>query len=272
MSGKLWLLLLVVALSAANAGCISCDHAAHKSALNAGPVCELPTCERQKVYVFMLNGITPNGSCGLEGLRTKLAEQGFSKIGCGQVFHAAWVADEMKRVLADNPDARFVLLGYDLGGGVAAKLAQESVRAGLPVDALVLLNPKGKASLTPSGVRTLLVTSGAAGTPTPHTESVIIPDVGHFKLPTHPQTLAVVSNLLNEIAAKQMRPEIETFPMWSYEHAPAPRISPLPGDAAWNVLTDSPGGVTLPLGIMETVKTPAKTAGVQHNLAGIPKP
>ncbi|HUR54429.1 MAG TPA: hypothetical protein VMZ71_09875 [Gemmataceae bacterium] len=272
MSGKRWLTGLVVAISATNAGCISCDHAAHKSALDAGPVCEVPACERQKVYVFMLNGLAPTASCGLDGLRVKLAEQGFPKIGCGQVFHAAWAADEMKRILCDNPDARFVLLGYDLGGGAAAKLAQQSVQAGLPVDALVLLDPKGKASMTPSGVRTLLITSGAGLPPTPHTESVIIPDVGHFRLPTHPKTLALVCNLLNEVAAKQMRPEIEIYPMWSYEHAPAPRISPLPGDPEWNVLTDRPGGVTLPLGVTETVKAPPLSAGVQHTIAGIPKP
>jgi hypothetical protein len=272
MSGKLWSLLLAVAISAANAGCVSCDHAAHKIALNAGPVCDLPTCERQKVYVFLLNGLTPTGSCGLEGLRDKLAEHGFPKVGCGQVFHAGWVADEMKRVLADNPDARFVLLGYDLGGGVAAKLAAQSVQSGLPVDAVVLLDPIGKAALTPTGVRTLLITSGSGRSPVPHNESVIIPDAGHFKLPTHPQTLAVVCNLLHEIAAKQMRPEIETFPHWSYEHAPEPRITPIPGTPEWNVLTDRPGGATLPLGVSETVRTPAKLVGVQHNLARILNP
>ena len=272
MCGKQWWVAAAVAISAMNGGCVSCDHAAHKSALDAGPVCDLPTCERQKVYVFMLNGLTPSGSCGLDGLRGQLAEQGFAKIGCGQVFHAAWVADEMKRVRGENPDARFVLLGYDLGGAAAVRLAAESVKAGLPVDAVVLLDPMGTAGLTPCGVRTLLVTSGAGRSPVPHTESVIVPDVGHFRLPTHPKTVAVVCSLLREVAAQQWHPEVETVPAWSYEHAPPPRPTPLPGNPEWNLLTDRPGGVTMPIDAGVTAKPPAKPAAPPQILAGIPKP
>jgi hypothetical protein len=93
MSRKRWMLALAAALSAASTGCISCDHTAHKTALAAGPHCELPACERNKVYVFMLNGLAPPSSSGLDGLRARLAEQGFSKIGTGEVLHACWVAD-----------------------------------------------------------------------------------------------------------------------------------------------------------------------------------
>ena len=272
MSAKRWLTAAALAISANLSGCVSCDHAAHKSALDAGPQCDLPTCERQKVYVYMLNGLTPTGTCGLEGLRDQLAAHGFPKIGCGQVYHAGWVADEMKRVLAEDPDARFVLLGYDLGGAAAVKLAADSLKAGLPVDAVVLLDPMGKGGMTQTGVRTLLVTSGAGRSPVPHTESVSIPDVGHYRLPTHPQTVAVVCHLLNEIAAQQMHPEIETFPMWSYEHAPPPRVTPIPGAVEWNLLSDRPGGATTPLGASVHLQRPAKIATSTQILAGISKP
>jgi hypothetical protein len=272
MSGKRWLLTLAVAISGANAGCVSCDHSAHRSALAAGPRCDIPTCERQKVCVFMLNGLTPPGLSSLDGLRTRLAEQGYSKIGSGELYHAGWVADEMKQALADNPDARFVLIGYDLGGGEVAKLAARSVKAGMPIDAVVLLDPVGKASKTPTGTRTLLVSSATRAAIGAQTETVLIPDAGHFNLPTHPKTVAVVCNLLNEIAAKHMRPESETHPVWSYEHAPMPRPMPLDLHPAGNILADRPGGSTRPLGTVETAQSAPKTVPVHHNFVGSSKP
>lgn len=269
MSGKRWLVALAVAISGANAGCVSCDHAAHKSALAAGPVCDLPTCERQKVYVFLLSGLTPGGSSGLDGLRVRLAEQGFAKIGAGSLAHAGWVADEMKQALADNPDARFVLVGHDLGGAEVSKLAARSVRAGLPVDAVVLLDPVGA---VPTGVRTLLVTSGGRSSSAPHTEFVALPDAGRFNLPTHAKTVAVVCNLLNDIAAKQVRPMVDTDPIWNYEHAPMPRPMPYQTGSDLNILADRPGGGTTPIGAAERVQTAPKSGTVHHNLAGISKP
>lgn len=272
MSGKRWLLTLVVAVSGANAGCASCDHAAHKSALAAGPVCDIPACDRQQVYVFMLNGLTLPGECGLDGLRTRLAEQGFSKIGSGQIYHAGWVADEMKVALAHNPRARFVLVGYDLGGGEVAALAAKSVKGGLPIDAVVLLDPVGKASKTATGTRTVLVSSATRAPVAAQTETVLIPDAGHLNLPTHPKTVAVVTNLLQELAVKYARHEVEIDPVWSYEHAPQPRPTPLDLNPEVNILADRPGGATLPIGGTSALSAPTKATPVHHNFVGSAKP
>jgi hypothetical protein len=176
----------------------------------------------------------------------------------------------MKKSLKDNPDARFVLIGFDLGGGEVAKLAAKSVKDGLPIEAVVLLDPIGKASRTSTGVRTLLVTSASRVVPSPQSECVGVPDAGHFGLPAHPKSVAAVTNLLNEVTAKQMRPEVVLDPVWSYEHAPTPR--PMIVDDVGNILADRPGGATRPLGTVETVQTVPKTAPVHHNYLGISKP
>jgi hypothetical protein len=230
---------VALAVAASGGGCVTCHHEAAEAALAAGPQCTTPTCERNKVHVFLINGLTPTGSCGLSGLRDKLGRCGFAKVGYGQIVHGWWAAEEMKSIHADDPDARFVLVGYDVGCGEAVRVTNQVRRAGVPVEAVVLLAPVGRPAAVP-GVRTLLVTSGAGRSPVPHTESVIVADANHFNLPTHPQTVAAVSGLLNDLAVAQMKPYAVPLPACSYEHAPAPRPSSLPAGNSWDFLHERP--------------------------------
>lgn len=61
----------------AAAGCVSCGHDACPRAIEAGPHCEAPSCDRRHVYAVLINGLTPS-SC-LEELRLSLAERGYEK-------------------------------------------------------------------------------------------------------------------------------------------------------------------------------------------------
>jgi hypothetical protein len=275
MTGKRAVVAVGAAVLLVSAGCATCGHESAKLALDAGPTCDTPTCHRQKVYVFMVNGLIPCGSGGMAGLRDQIAAAGFPKTAYGQLIHAGWLAGEMRRVHADDPCARFVVIGYDLGGSVAARLTAAGAAEGLPVDALVLLDPTGKIPMADCGVRTILVRSAAGGAAVPHTESVVVPDAGHFRLPTHPVTVGVVCELLTEVAGKVALPPPIPMIEPDYEHAPVPLPMPRPvpdGDPAWNFLLDQTGGVTPPLPEVLAAPKPAyKTPfGAARAPAGAP--
>lgn len=251
MTGKRGLLAAAAAvlLAGTGTGCATCYHQACKPVLAAGPTCELPIGNRQRVYAVMVNGVTPTCGTGLEGLRDKLAEQGFAKVYSGQLCHALWLASEMRRAQKDDPDVRFVVVGYDLGGPVAARIARDAADDGLAVDALVLLDPTGGRDGAGCRVRTILVGSGAGCGPAPHAETLAVPDAGHFTLPTNPTTVGLVCDLMTESAGRVPAPQPVPAVEWGYEYAPPARGTPMPGDGdpAWQFLVDVPGPKTPPL-------------------------
>jgi pimeloyl-ACP methyl ester carboxylesterase len=92
--------------------------------------------------VFILGGTDPFDR-GPDRLATGLNEHGFAKVYTGTRFHANWFAKEARRVAAENPDARFAVVGRRGGAARAAELAAQLARDGLPIDAFVLLDPDG---------------------------------------------------------------------------------------------------------------------------------
>ena len=261
MRGQFWLIGAVLATIIANTGCVSDCHKTYQTAWERGAGCELPTPCRSRVYVFMLHGVTPSTDCGLETLRMKLAEGGFAKVATGELVHAWWVASEIKDIRKCDPEARFVLIGYDLGCAAAVPLARDLVAKGVPVDAVVLLDPVGPMPAQGCGVHTLLFASGASTTTAPHTGRVIVPDASHFGLPTHPTTVAVVTALLKDIAARNCHPTIESVPAWDYKYAPEmrPEVTVQKPGGEWDFLSDQPG-VPLPIGTIAVERQPVMTA------------
>jgi hypothetical protein len=198
----------------------------------------------------LVNGVTPDCGSGLTGLRDKLACQGFAKVYYGQLCHAPWLAHEMRKVHEDDPEARFVLVGYDVGGSIAARLARDAADAGIPVDALVLLDPTDDRGTTDPRVRTILLYSGAGAPQAAGSETIAVPDAGHFTLPTHPSTVSLVCDLMTESAGRVPTPQPVPVTEWSYEFAPPGLRTPAPGpndDPDWHFLIDVPGPKTSPL-------------------------
>lgn len=252
MTGKRWLLAAgaAVLLAGTGTGCATRCHQACKPVLDAGPTCELPLGCRQKVYAVLVNGVTPTCGTGVEGLRDKLAEQGFAKVYSGQLCHALWLAGEMRRVHKDDPEARFVVVGYDLGGPVAARIARDAADDGLAVDALVLLDPTGGRDGAGPRVRTIVVCSGAGGAPAPQAETLAVPEAGHFTLPTSPAVVGLMGDLMGESAGRVPTPVPVPSVEWGYEFAPPARGTPMPGpddQPEWQFLVDVPGPKTPPL-------------------------
>jgi pimeloyl-ACP methyl ester carboxylesterase len=240
MTRQVGLIGAVLATVLANTGCVSYCHRAHQAAWDRGADHELPAPCRGQVYVFMVHGFTPTSSCGLDGLRHKLAESGFAKVGVAELAGALCVPKEIEKIRKCEPDARFVLIGYDLGGAAAVCVARDLSKKGVPVEAVVLLDPVKCGE--PCGLRTLLVTSGTTVSSVPHTERLVVPDATHAKLPAHPLTAGAIVELLKEIATRDFVEAGDTVPEWSYKHAPEMRPTAAgKGGADWDFLADKPG-------------------------------
>ena len=218
-----WILGAIVAVVLANAGCVTCCHKSHQKAWEHGAECDLPAPCRGQVYVFLIHGLTPSCDCGLNALRMKLAENGFAKIGVGELASAPCVAKEIKSIQKCEPEARFVLVGYDFGGAAAVSLARDLNAQCVPVEAVVLLDPLGCGE--PCGLRTLLITSGTTSK-VPYTNRLVVSDATHYKLPAHPRTVEAITGLLSEIATNGYQEGSEQVWEWSYKHAPEMRATP----------------------------------------------
>jgi hypothetical protein len=261
MNGQRWVISAVLAAAFANAGCVSCCDKSYKQALSHGADCDLPTPCRNQVYAFMIHGLTPSTDCGLDTLRTKLAENGFAKVGVGETVSALTIECEIKHLRKCDPEAKFVLIGYDLGGAAAVCIARDLCAKNVPVEAVVLLDPIacGEAS----GIRTLLVTSGVCSSTAPHTDRVVVPDASHFGLPAHPTTVTAITELFKDIATAGYQAPGDPVPEWTYKHAPEMHRS-VTGrwGEEWDFLSDRPGTTQAINTRTTTYPTPTQAAPV----------
>jgi hypothetical protein len=249
MGGQRWVLGAVAAVVLSTTGCASCADRCYRKAIENAPDSALAPACRKHLYVYMIHGVTPSTKCGLEALQYKLSESGFAKIGVGECASAPLLYFEIKNTLKCDPDARFVLIGYDFGAAAVVCLARELVAKGVPVDALVLLDPLACGE---PNVRTLVISSGTSSSQVSCTERVVVPDVGHFKLPTDPRTAEVILTLLQDVALQSYQDPGDPIPAWSYKHAPEMRTSPTGScPPEWNFLADIsevPPGINPPTG------------------------
>jgi pimeloyl-ACP methyl ester carboxylesterase len=236
MAARNWAVLALAAVAAFQTGCVSHCHKTHAAARDRGPDCDLPAACRNTVHVFLFDGLSPGGSCAMNTLRTELAHNGFAKVGIGSPASGFCALTEIDEIVACDPEAKFVLVGYDVGGGAAAHTARSLAKKGIAVQALVLLDPVACGNELPA--RTLLVSSGKAHPSAPHSSRVTVPDASHAKLPAHPTTVAVVTELLREVAVSGYIEAGDAVPAWDYKHAPAMRPAvPVRGDG-WDFLAD----------------------------------
>jgi hypothetical protein len=222
----------------ANAGCVSCCDKSYKTAREHGPECDLPLPCRNQVYVFMIHGCTPTCDGGLETLRQRLAESGFAKVGVGEFASAPCIHCEIMKIHKCEPDAKFVLLGYDFGAAAAECLGRELSDKGVPIEGIVLLDPL--ACGQPCGGRRLLVTSGTTLSTAPYTDRLVVSDANHYKLPAHPRTAAAIIEMLKDIAARDCEDAGDPVPLWTYPHAPEMHTgSTAPIGPEWKFLADT---------------------------------
>jgi hypothetical protein len=250
MIGKIVAIAAGLGMLCLSGGCVSCGYELCKPVLDAAPNAEAPLCDRSHVYIFLLNGLTPSSTSGIDGLRLKLAERGYEKTYRCELCHAPWIEWEMKRVLKCDSSARFVIVGYDLGGTAAAAVGRHAARQGKPIDAVILLDPPSVPEAGSGCKRVVLIRSGGGGMNPTDIECVCVPDCGHWTLPTNERTVEAISTVLRDVAAKVDHPPVVVETLFEFGDAPPPReiAAPPPGASAdWLFLNDPFGTHTRPL-------------------------
>ena len=104
---------------------------------------------------FLMNGLDVVNCGNLAGLRDYLHDMGFNQIYYGQLYHVWWFQCEIARIHREDPDARFVLVGYDLGVNAVDGLARHVAHDGVQIASLVFLSGNTSHLGTPSHVSTL---------------------------------------------------------------------------------------------------------------------
>ena len=97
----------------------------------------VPPCCKDHVYIFLINGLDPINATNLTGVRDYMHDIGFQKTYYGQLFHTRTYVEEIRRLSAADPDARFVLLGFSFGANMVRNIANAVKDDKIQIDLLV---------------------------------------------------------------------------------------------------------------------------------------
>lgn len=223
MAGQRWMVLVVAAGFLAPTGCLNCSHHGYDIARHSGPECEVPSCQRNAVYVFAMSSLNPVSIVALDDLREQLNRQGFSKVATGQTIHAGWMAREMNRIHEEEPEAAFVIVGFESAAPVAARLAERSISEGMPVAGVVVITSGDSSSIVLPRIRTLAIGSAIESGIVESVEAVPVPNVASYGLATDSRTVEAIGRMLRDAAVSIPMPEIAEPSAWSYPFAPPMR-------------------------------------------------
>lgn len=212
------------------AGCMSVLHPVHAPPREvcAGPRM-LPQCCRDRVHVFFVHGLDPLNYCNLSGLRNYCHSLGFSNTYYGQLYHGGTFTKEIRRIHQQDPEARFVLVGFSAGAnvvrGMANTLGQED---GIPIDLMVYMGgntlkdvPENRPATVTKVVHILATGYVWKGYQIEGAENHKLAGTWHFGSPTHPETLEMFAREMTAIAARLPYQE-EAAPKSAYS-PPTPR-------------------------------------------------
>jgi hypothetical protein len=199
------------------------------TAVLAEPCSGVPKGARDHVYVFLVHGMDPLDYANLTGLRDFIQDLGFRNTYLGQLYHPPYLYQQILRVHQEDPDARFVLIGFSFGANMVRYLAQDMKTHDIPVDLLVYLGGNTLHNNDydqPENVKRILniLASGAIwhGDTMDRAENIQVTDVWHFGSPTHPKTVELLSRELAAVAAS-VPAEVPADPEPEPETAPTPR-------------------------------------------------
>jgi hypothetical protein len=97
------------------------------------------TCCKEHVYIFGVNGLNPMCLGNFNGMLDYFRKQGFPNTYFSQMYTCHGFAREIRKVRAQDPQARIVLIGFSLGSNSVRIIANELNEDGTPIDLLVYL-------------------------------------------------------------------------------------------------------------------------------------
>ncbi len=230
-------------------GCMGWVNPIAKPAPQFQQYCEqIPAPCRQAVYVVFVNGADPLGCGNLSGVRQYLNGLGFVKSYYAQLYHEDCLLQELRRAHEEHADAKFAIIGFEYGANAARQLAYKAVEAGIAIDLVVLLQPKGLAPQVnvarPSLPRLITIQSGKESLDDPSLqqgEIVAVSSSTRYGVPTNAHTLEMLTTELTHLALRVpvIGPVGEAFPTILDDAPPTPRpltaFKPAPPDE-WDFL------------------------------------
>jgi len=206
--------LLAAGLAGAS-GCLNFVNPVHPPPGVAEP-CQAMSCyARRHVCVFLANGVDPLGLGNLSGVRQYLHSLGFTRTYYGQPYHGHWFAKELRRARKEDPEARFVLMGYGMGADTLRAVARSACQDGIGIDLFVSFQASPDGCLSP-GMAPTCAGEGTAAFP--------LPEEQMLGSPTDARTLHLLAAELVEVAA--LVPVVAPAPLPEPESGP--EVAPLP--------------------------------------------
>jgi hypothetical protein len=224
--------LVAVALLAGS-GCLNfCHPLPPVTKEQAAESAALPDGCRNHVYVFLIHGLDPLDAANISGLCDYLHALGYLKVYYGQLYHLWYFQRELARVHKEDPDARFVLIGFSFGANMVREVAQEARAEQCVIDLMVYLGgntledvPYDRPDNVLKFVNILAAGCIWNGADMEGAENLHVTDIFHFGSPTHQQTLEVLRRELPLVAARVplTARAVEPFPLDESERGPTPR-------------------------------------------------
>jgi hypothetical protein len=230
--------LFAAGLAGGSTGCLSFLNPPEAPMAEVVQPCqELPACCRSHVYIFLIHGLDPLDTANLSGVRDYCHRLGFNQTYYGQLYHVCSFKKEMRRIHEEDPDARFVLIGFSFGANMACSLAQGVKAEGITIDLLVYLggntleNTDADRPENAARIINILATGWIwHGAEIDGAENIQESDIWHFGSPTHARTLDTLTQELTRIACSVpiREPAVLNRSTEPPEQMPTPRPVQLP--------------------------------------------
>lgn len=192
---------------------------------------KIPAPCRSHVHVFLLQGLDPLDWANLYGLTEYIQQLGYNKTHYGQFFHMWEFRKEMRRIHKEEPQARFVVIGFSLGSFMAQELVNAVKKDGILIDLLVYVggfildnSPRSQPDNVARVVSILSMADGMIGPHMDRADNIRYGDVWHFGLPTHPHMRELLTRELAVVAGRVPFVEkVPPLPPELEEEIPRPR-------------------------------------------------
>jgi hypothetical protein len=197
---------MLCAVASLSSGCASIRHTMQPIQPELEARCQnLPSVERDRVHIFVINGFDPFHITNAEGLAQYLRELGFHDSRFRMMWTACSYTKSIHEIKAADPDARIVVIGYSMGVCFGRKLAKRLKEEGITVDLLLFLDaytfnnrPEHSPEDATRIVNIMTEPRGMLGsTPLHGVLNFQYPDVRHYFIPT---TQCIVEHIVREIS------------------------------------------------------------------------
>jgi hypothetical protein len=135
-------IIMIVISTVALTGCVTDNHRAYDNSLAPiGDAEAISKADRNRVHIVILNGSDPFRRESLDRLVAELNAAGFAQVSYGGLLYAPYFETKLRKIAADDPDSRFIIIGQGLGITAADAMTARLSQSGLIVSAVVAIEP-----------------------------------------------------------------------------------------------------------------------------------